>query len=141
MRRATPADLEALLPLARGYCEADAHVFDEERVRRGFVPLLEDDALGQVWLIGEAEPVGYAVVTWGHSIEAGGREALLDEFYVRDGGKGLGGAAMPAILAAARDAGAVRIYLETETANGRARGFYAQHGFVVEDSVWMCRDL
>ena len=141
MRRAGPGDLEALLPLVRGYCEADAHVYDEEKVRRAMAPLLEDDSLGQVWLLGDAEPIGYCVVTWGHSIESGGREALLDEFFVRDGGQGTGGAAMPAILAAAREAGAVRMFLETETANERARTFYARHGFAVEDSVWMSIDL
>ena len=141
MRRAGPGDLEALLPLVRGYCEADDHVYDEASVRRAMAPLLEDDSLGQVWLLGDGEPSGYAVVTWGHSIESGGREALLDEFYVRDGGKGVGGEAMPALLEAARAAGAVRMFLETETANERARTFYARHGFAVEDSVWMSIDL
>ena len=57
MRRAGPGDLEALLPLVRGYCEADAHVYDEEKVRRAMAPLLEDDSLGQVWLLGDAEPI------------------------------------------------------------------------------------
>ena len=70
-----------------------------------------------------------------------GREALLDEFFVRDGGQGTGSAAMPAILAAARAAGATRMFLETETANERARAFYARHGFAVEDSIWMSIDL
>lgn len=140
-RRATPDDLDLLLVLAREYCEEDRHPFDEDRVRTAFRPLLADDAWGQVWMIGEAEPVGYAVVTWGHSIEGGGKESLLDEIYVRDRRRGIGGRAMSEILEAARAAGARRMFLETESHNVTVRGFYARHGFAVEDSVWMSRDL
>lgn len=33
-------------------------------------------------MIGEP-PLGYAIVTWGYSLESGGREALLDEIYLK----------------------------------------------------------
>jgi hypothetical protein len=41
----------------------------------------------------------------------------------------------------AADAGAARMFLETEAPNRRVRGFYARLGFTVEDSVWMSTDL
>ncbi|WP_432824496.1 N-acetyltransferase family protein [Dactylosporangium sp. CA-092794] len=139
--RATAGDLAALLPLVREFCAVDRHEFDEERVTRALRPLLAGDAHGQVWLVGGAAsgPVGYAVVTWGWSLESGGREALLDEIYVRDRGNGLGGALLRRTISAATEAGAAAMFLETEAHNDRVRTFYARHGFEAEDSVWMSR--
>ena len=42
---------------------------------------------------------------------------------------------------AAAHAGASRMFLETESHNQRARGFYTRLGFATEDSVWMSREL
>jgi GNAT superfamily N-acetyltransferase len=139
VHRAGPADLPAILPLVREFCAADGHEYDEARVTRALVPLLAGDEHGQVWLAGPG--LGYAVVTWGWSLESGGREALLDEIYVRERGAGLGAVLLRRVIAAAAGAGAAVMFLETEAHNERVRGFYARHGFAAEDSVWMSRPL
>ncbi|MFG2875561.1 GNAT family N-acetyltransferase [Streptomyces sp. NPDC048337] len=142
IRRARSGDLEALLPLVRAFCTADGHPNDESRITRGLRPLLVDDSLGQVWLAeDEGVPVGYAVVTWGWSLEAGGREGLLDEIFVRVQGKGWGTSLLAHATERARAAGCTTMFLETEAHNSRARGFYARHGFAQEDSVWMSAKL
>ena len=85
VRRAVPTDLPVLLELVAEYCQADEHVFDEHVVRGGLEPLLIDDTFGAIWMI-DPEPDtadGYIVVTWGWSIEIGGLDVVLDEFYVR----------------------------------------------------------
>ena len=143
IRRAGPADLAELMVLIREFRRIDRHPHDEDGVRRALWPLLDGDEVGQVWLIAgdPGEVAGYAVVTWGYSLESGGRDALLDEIYVRDRGQGVGSAAMPEILHACRLAGAARMFLETEAHNTTVRRFYAKHGFTAEDSIWMSRDL
>jgi ribosomal protein S18 acetylase RimI-like enzyme len=138
IRRAIPVDLGALVELNAEYCLADAHTFDESCARDGFTPLLDSDALGLVRVVeldGRLE--GYAVVTWGWSIEAGGREALLDEIYVRTRGRGIGRELVGHLVDDCRAAGAKRVILETEQSNDRARRFYERAGFVVDDSVWL----
>lgn len=140
LRRAGTDDLNTLLPLVEELCLVDEHPFDAHRVRRALAPLLEGDALGVVWLIGEA-PSGYAVLTWSYSLESGGRDALLDEIYVRDRGRGEGSRALQAILDDLRSRDITRIFLETENANERARRFYARNGFEIEQSVWMSADV
>ncbi|WP_432968689.1 GNAT family N-acetyltransferase [Dactylosporangium sp. CA-233914] len=167
--RARPSDLAAILPLVREFCAVDGHEYDEARVARALAPLLAGDVHGQVWLVGvpgvadvgaAAGPAvsgaeagvgvaargavgvavcGYAVLTWGWSLESGGREALLDEIYVRERGRGAGSLLLQQVIAAAGRAGAFMIFLETEAHNERVRGFYARHGFAVENSVWMRR--
>jgi GNAT superfamily N-acetyltransferase len=139
-RIATPSDLPALLELCREYCIADDHAWNAERTRKALTPLLADDQLGVVWVLG-APPVAYAVVTWGYSIESGGRDALLDEVYVRERGGGLGGVLLARVLDDLRGRGLSRVFLETEAPNAEARRFYARHGFCEERSVWMSRTL
>ena len=142
VRRADPADLDALLPLVAEFCAIDGHEFAPARVGSALRPLLADDGLGQVWVLADDGGLGgYAVVTWGWSLEAGGREALLDELYVRERNQGAGALLLEAAAVGSRAAGASRLFLETESANAAVRRFYARHGFAAEDSVWMQRPL
>ena len=140
LRRATAADLDTLLPLIEAFCAIDEHPYEAARVRQALGPLLADDTHGVVWLIGEP-PGGYAVLTWSYSLESGGRDALLDEIFLEERGRGLGSAALAAIYDDLRARGITRIFLETEDHNERARRFYARNGFVVEPSTWMAADL
>jgi GNAT superfamily N-acetyltransferase len=135
MRRAEPSDLEALVELAAEYCAADGHTFVEATARRGFEPMLGNDDHGTVWMIDDTD--GYAVVTWGWSIEIGGFEVVLDELYVRTSGQGKGSVALQVVIDDCRRRGALRIFLETERGNESARRLYARHGFTVDDSIWM----
>jgi GNAT superfamily N-acetyltransferase len=139
VRRATLEDLELLLILAEEFNEADRHHHDAVRVRAALQPLLASDDLGVVYLFGEG--VGYALVTWGYSIESGGRDALLDEIYLRERGEGRGGKLLNAVLDDLAGRGLPRVFLETEAHNERVRRFYARHGFRTEDSIWMSRNL
>ncbi len=157
IRRATVDDLDELVELAAEYCVADGHAFDGATVRAGFGPLLADDAHGVVLVTTATPPVdgnrdgtgddgddgdgdgivGYGVLTWSWSIEIGGPEAVLDELYVRTRNQGLGGALVDALVAAGREHGMRRIFLETERPNQAARRLYERHGFEADDSIWM----
>ncbi len=158
LRRAGVGDAALLLSLIREFCQVDRHPYDEQRLTRALGPLLVDDSVGQVWLIthlrqrggavtgdaddgGVSHVQGYAVLAWSWSLESGGRDCLLDEFYVRTRGRGLGGRALDELLRVARDAGAAAMFLETEAHNCAVRRLYQRHGFRRQDSVWMARWL
>jgi GNAT superfamily N-acetyltransferase len=129
------------MPLIRSFYEIDHHEFDESFVRQALIPLLGDDAFGQVWVTDDGELGGYAVVTWGYSLESGGRECLVDEIYVERRSNGTGARLLEAAIEGARQAGARAVFLETEAHNERVRSFYVCSGFEIEDSVWMSRSL
>ena len=142
IRRAVVADLKRLIGLHSRFCAADGHTFDEEKARAALAPLLGDDRTGLVWLADGTEGEGYAVVTWGWSVESGGSDALLDEIYADPAGRGIGAALLEEILAELTARGSVsRIFLETEQGNEAARRLYRRHGFEVEPSVWMSREI
>jgi GNAT superfamily N-acetyltransferase len=139
IRMATPADLDRLVELHRQFCEVDEHAFSEERARAAFGPLLNNERWGIVWMIDD--PGSYAVLTWSWSIEIGGFEAVLDEIFVSTRSAGVGSSLLDCLVADARQRGVKRIFLETERDNSRARAFYARHGFVEDDSIWMSSEL
>lgn len=140
IRIAATSDSAALLDLIEEFNRVDNHPHDQHRIERALGPLLESEDFGVVYVWGT--PIsGYAVVTWGYSLESGGRDALLDEFYVRDRRRGEGSKALVQVLANLGQRGLSRIFLETERANVHVRRFYRRVGFVEEDSIWMARRL
>lgn len=143
LRRAVPADVDVLLPLIEEFYALDRHEFDPAALQACIAPLLIDDTAGQVWLIisDTGAVAGYAVLTWGYSLESGGREGLVDELFVRERSTGLGGRAFDELIEQARRAGCRVLFLETEAHNDRVRPFYARHGLTVQDSIWMSRVL
>ena len=153
LRRANKHDGPLLLTLIEEFCRVDQHVFDARRVSTALGPLLENDNLGVVYLVetestsasgstGVQETVcGYVIITWGYSIESGGREGLIDEIYLRRPGQGLGSALFPLLLDALAPFELKVMFLETERGNDRARRFYQHHGFVEDDSIWMSRGI
>jgi GNAT superfamily N-acetyltransferase len=68
-----------------------ACAFDERRARRALEELLTSPDLGRIWLIvARGAAVGYVVLTLGFSLEYGGRDAFIDEFYVQPQSRGQG---------------------------------------------------
>jgi len=139
LTRASAEHLPLLLELVAEFCEVDQHPYDPARVTLALGPLLDDDQHGVVYLVNQDS--GYLVVTWGYSLESGGREALIDEIYLRRRGEGLGGKVMDALFVDMAARGVVKMFLETETHNRRARAFYARQGFDEDDSIWMSREI
>jgi GNAT superfamily N-acetyltransferase len=139
VRRAGPGDLDTLVELHRAFCDVDQHPFDRDRARSAFAPLLADDIRGVVWIVDS--PSAYAVLTWGWSIEAGGIEAVLDEIFVAERGRGVGSQLIEHVIADGRRRGLSRIFLETEAPNEPGRRLYERHGFRVDDSIWLSHDF
>ena len=84
MRKATPADAEVLAGMmAEFYAEAD-YPLNADRAREAFHALLTDPGLGEAWLIqADGRDAGYMVVTFGYSMEYGGRDAFIDDLFIR----------------------------------------------------------
>ena len=72
---------------------------------------------------------------------AGGRECLLDELHVRARGNELATRVLAALLDEAQAAGAVKVLLDTEAHDRRAREFFGAAGFDLTDSVRMSLPL
>ena len=82
------------------------------------------------------------VLGWGFSVEAGGREACLDEIYLTPEmrNRGIGGRVLALVEAEARAAGMRRVFLEVQRHN-RVIGLYRRAGYVDHDRFLMSKLL
>ena len=97
LRRATAADLETIYPRTRALNEHEGIHLTEEGLRGSLGELLDNPALGGVWLVCQAgATVGYAIVTYCFDLEFGGREGWLTELYVDEAARGRGAGAQVA---------------------------------------------
>jgi ribosomal protein S18 acetylase RimI-like enzyme len=132
-RIATAGDLELLLELMREFYSMEHLEFDESSAVRSLHELIEHAEHGKAVLIeDERVPLGYFVLTYGFSLEFGGRFALLDELYVRPSfqGNGIGTAAMSFVEELCRRAGMKAVRLEVHRTNEIAQRLYRKVGYV-----------
>ena len=137
IRRARVDDGSALIQLQREF-------YVEDRIEhapvnaRALLRLLRTPEAGAIWVIETAGPGkrsldGYIVLTVGYSLERGGRDAFIDELFVRAElrGRGLGAQAVAVAEAGARRLGVRAVHLEVDNTNDRARRLYERVGFTL----------
>ncbi len=135
---ADPADAQAILSLARVFHEADGHPLNSQG-EHALRQLLADQTHGVVFKIeGASGVIGYAVLCFGYSVELGGRDVFLDDFYIvpSERGYGLGHSVMEALIGFAREARCAAVHLEVVAGN-RAEGFYRRLGFRDRGSAFL----
>lgn len=133
---AGPRQLEELLPLVAAY-----HAFEEvesssEQRRSSVASLLQDKSLGALWLIRKLDKlIGYVAVCYSYSIEFGGRDAFIDEFYIEaaERGRGIGNKVLAEVAALLHARGIVALHLEVDGTNDRAKSAYEKAGFSSRD--------
>lgn len=136
-------DLPLLEQLARTYYLEDGHVFHENRQLPALAALAQGEPFGRAWLVElRGRPVGYAVLTWAFSVEAGGREACVDELYLvpKARNRGFGSRVLALLEDEARALGVRRVFLEVARRN-RAIGLYRRAGYLDHDRFLMSKLL
>jgi ribosomal protein S18 acetylase RimI-like enzyme len=144
VQRAGSSDLELLLGLHEEFSREDGVPFEAAAARAALAGLLREPSLGGAWIIErDGQPVGYFVLCYGYSIEFRGRDAFLDEIYVRPAarGRGLAREALEFAQAECSKAGVRSLHLEVRRGNEAARRLYRDAGFVERESYLMTRKL
>jgi diamine N-acetyltransferase len=141
---ATPVsrdEIQTLLALMRALQDDDpwSVPFEDARAKEAVQLLLANESYGRIWFIRDAgRIVGYIVMSFDYSLEYGGRNAWVDEFFIEkeSRGKGLGAQALDFFEQQARQAGATAIHLEVNHGNKaidlyRRRGFTDHHRYLM----------
>jgi ribosomal protein S18 acetylase RimI-like enzyme len=131
-RTAEPTDIETLTQFHLELNEYEGTETDAERVRVALVGFIGRTDLGGAWLICVDErPVGYIVLTWGYSLEFGGRDAFVDELYIQAShrGQGVGQQTMQFAETYCRAHNIRALHLEVERENPQAQALYQKAGF------------
>lgn len=137
-------DADELVGLMREFYAFDHIAFDEAAARAALREILGDGRFGVIHLIGVgSESAGYLVLTFGFSLEFHGRDAFVDELYLRENfrGRGIGKASIEFAAEVCRAEGIKALHLEAERANTRAQALYRREGFRDHDRYLLTKWL
>ena len=144
MREATPDDVPTLLDMMEEFYAEAGYVLERPEARASFGSLLDEPALGRVWVIEQGEDIaGYVVVTFVFAMEHAGTIGVVDDFFVRPGsrGAGLGTALLTAVRAACARLGVRALRVEVGHDNAPAQAVYRAAGFETLDRRLMAARL
>jgi ribosomal protein S18 acetylase RimI-like enzyme len=105
---------------------------ERNSAERGFAELIADPRLGRAYLLeSDGEVAGYVVLTLGFTLQFGGRDAFIDDLFVRPAfrDRGIGNATLDSLRAEAEAMGARAVHLLVLQTNPRAEALYRRHGF------------
>ena len=131
-RRAQPGDVDAIVGMMRAYYGEDGYTFVEAEARAAALMLIDDPALGALFVTCDgARVVGYVAVALGFSFEYRGREAFIDELFIAEShrGRGLGREALEIAEAYCREMGVNALHLEVERHRDAAQELYRSRGY------------
>jgi ribosomal protein S18 acetylase RimI-like enzyme len=106
--------------------------------------LCSDASLGRAWLLTDGRrDVGYALGYWRHSIDHGGRVAVLDDLWIDPAfrGRGLGTHLLRAALADVAGVGARAVAVEADPADAPAMAFYRRLGLAPQGTAILAAAL
>lgn len=141
---AAPAHVDVLADMVREFYAHDGSAFDEQAVRSALLQLLNGDAFGEAYLIMlDGEVVGYIVLTLGFSLEYHGRDAFVDEIFLKEScrGLGIGARALQLVEEVCRRRGVRALHLEVGRTNAGAQALYRKAGFASHDRLLMSKRL
>lgn len=143
-RVADPSDADTLVEMMRDFNAHERIAFDEAAVRAVLAQLFAHDSYGLACLLLlDEEVAGYVVLAFGFSIEFRGRDAFIDELFVKDEfrGRGVGAAAIRFAEGLCRERGIRALHLEVERLNTGAQSLYRCVGFVDHDRYLLTKWL
>jgi diamine N-acetyltransferase len=129
----TRNDIPIILAMMKEFNAIDNYPFNQPERTENLELLLENPDFGKLWIIWQGETVaGYTFLGFGFSFEFKGRDAFVDELFIRPEfqGQGIGKKAIDFIIDEAKKAGVKALHLEAEHHNERGLRLYRTKGFV-----------
>jgi GNAT superfamily N-acetyltransferase len=144
VRPAAPNDVQILASLMIEFYAEAAFVLPRPAAERTFQALLAAPDLGSVWLLeADGVPAGFVVLTLSFSMEYGGLRGFVDDFFVAEAfrRRGLGAAALDAVLLACAKRGVRALLVEAGPGNAAALSVYRRAGFADTGHMLLTRPL
>lgn len=139
-KTATNSDRNLLLTLTKEFYQIEHLTYNVEVLNKCFDEIFTNDNLAIIWIIyANLEPAGYLVLTFGYSLEFHGRDALIDEFYIRENyrNQGIGKQTLEFVQTTCQNLAIKAVHLEVDHKNTRAKTIYQKAGFVEHDRYLM----
>lgn len=129
---ANAENVPEILTMMEQFNSIDNYPFEREKTEKNLLEFLADPSLGRTWVIKmDNLVIGYIVLAYGFSFEHGGRDAFIDELFLKMEfrKKGIGSLTMDFIKNEASKLGVKVIHLEVEEHNNVGVKLYKEKGF------------
>lgn len=137
LRRAEHKDYESLQLLVEAYHQFEGVKLPDEKRNEAIRCLLQkDNHFGGIWLIKQDDlTLGYIAITLGFSLEMGGKDAFVDEFFLLESYRGHGFGKQVLLLAKeiVTGLGAQALHLEIDKRNSKLKQLYNDAGFTARE--------
>ncbi|NER84502.1 MAG: GNAT family N-acetyltransferase [Leptolyngbya sp. SIO1D8] len=131
-----------ILEMMADFNAIDHYPFDKKTGRQNLEQFLTNNHLGRLWTIHvEGSVVGYIALTFGFSFEYKGRDAFIDEFFIKEGfrNRGIGRETMEFIEGQAVELDVKAIHLEVEKHNEKGKRLYINQGYKSNDRMLLSK--
>jgi ribosomal protein S18 acetylase RimI-like enzyme len=129
---ATEKEIPEILTMMERFNAIDNYPFDKEQTKENLFQFLTDKNLGRAWVIKSDQLlIGYLILAFGFSFEHGGRDAFIDELFLKIEFRqqGIGKMTMDFIQEEASKLGVKVVHLEVERHNEKGVKLYKGKGF------------
>lgn len=137
-------DLPQLVMWMEDYYASANMEFDSDIARAAWLEVFKHEEMGRVWIIlSDQLQVGYAVLSFGFSLQYKGRDAYLDELYISPDFReqGIGSRTMGFLEDYCRSQGIKAIHLEVTRQNVSAQNLYRKAGYQDHDHYLLTKWL
>lgn len=128
----TKEEFSEVLDMMADFYEIDNYPFDRPGSMQNLEHFIADKNLGRIWLIiCDQVTAGYLILTFGFSFEHNGRDAFIDELFLKPEfrSRGIGKIVMKFIDSQARQLGINVVHLEVEQHNAGGNNLYWSMGY------------
>ncbi len=139
---AEEVDIGEVLEMMEAFYAIDGYPFSKDITEKNLFTFINDSHLGRLWMIEfQQENIGYVVLTFGYSFEFKGRDAFLDELFLKENfrSQGFGSQVVDFVLAQAASLGIQAVHLEAEKHNTKGNKLYQKKGFIPHKRILMTR--
>ncbi|UZR99224.1 GNAT family N-acetyltransferase [Chondrinema litorale] len=129
---AAEEDIPLVLDMMKDFNEIYNYPFDAELGSINLNKLINNKELGRFWIIYQGGLIaGYVALTFGFSFEYKGRDAFIDELFLKESfrNKGIGKQTMEFLEKQAIDLDLGAIHMEVERENDKAMRLYSKQGY------------
>ena len=141
---AAEKDVPEILKMMEQFNSIDNYPFDKGQTRENLLLFLADQNLGRAWVIDSDNLIiGYIILAFGFSFEYGGRDAFIDELFLKPEYRqqGVGTLAMDFIEVQALKLGIKVVHLELEQHTEGGAKLYRQKGFKHNDRFLLSKKI
>lgn len=141
---ASNTEFAEILEMMSQFNANDNYSFNREKTGKNLSCFIDDPRLGRAWIINiDGLMAGYLVLAFGFSFENNGRDAFIDELYLKPEyrHKGIGKLAMEFLEREAFSLGVSVIHLEVGQHNQNGMRLYESQGYRNNNRILLSKNI